>query len=672
MNDNYNLFTLGFVLFVTAISILAIGPAAVQALPTDVEITHAPANPTTADAVTFVATAFDTAGISRIRIFIDGVKEAVCLDSLCVLDYGQMAEGSHTYQARAVNGNGDITRSDVFFFDVVPESPPGPDPDPQPGTCGVEITGLDVSGGIIYYSIENTGSGAETIDYTVKINTNVIQTGSFSLSSNSVKSDHIGYSFGYDSYVITLQADTDCGVNDAQTITHSVFRPYSCLDPLGFEGEYRCDYSLDRRLKCIDSYWVEVSGFYDHCEDRDDDCTSRWLDQYRCDGDVIQRRYRYSDCDTSWRNWEVCDYDCYRGYCTDYYGYRYDYGRCSSGWICTDYYHRAYQDSNCDLGQSYYCPNGCTSGACRSSGIVYPPVTPTYQCGVSIEEFDFSDTVGVGNRATATFTARNTGRSSQTMTFQVYVDSQLEDSHKVTAGSGASFTKTFDFYPDVGLHNIEVKARVDCGKIDSRRAQVRVESGFIPDPSPQPSISVTDVDVSPNQIDLEPFESKVFAIEIKSAVTQSFTIDISGMDADWLSYPSSVSVSKGTKRVYVYVSPQKDGVYPLNIKVRSLSQGDEFSRVVRVYVSPLDDVECEGCIVIQAAPASASSVSGASGTGQVTGLVVAGDYPYWFALFIVVAIVVGYFVAREYRDKKQGRTEGFAATEVNSKTYPYQ
>lgn len=716
MNDNYTLFTAALVmtLMTCGMGVIAIAPG-VYAMPPEVDITHSPASPTTADDVTFVATAYDSSGIAKIKIFVDDVKVSVCQDSLCIFNAGTLPEGMHAYYAKAVDMTGNVSVTDTLYFQVAGGEPgPEPGPGPQP-TCSVDITGLDVSGGIIYYSIRNSGTGSEIIDYSIKVNAGSVQSGSFSLAAGSSKSDQKAYSFGYDSYVITLQATADCGSTDSQTITHTVFRPYSCNSPSGYEGDRRCDYSLGERLECRDGYWVRISGFYDRCIDDyygyDDDCTSRYLNQYRCDGDVRQRLYRYSDCDTSWKDWEVCEYDCYRGYCVDYKGYYYDdygqyhyftdydyyyhydyhydydydynYDRCSAGWQCIDGSHKAYRYSDCSWGQSSYCSYGCDSGACRATYEYQPPPYPapspsptppyppvSYQCSVEIENLKYSHEIGKGEQATMEFTARNTGRYSQPVTYKLYVDSVLKSQETKTLNSGGTYFKEFEFDPgSVGRHDIKVVAQADCGYSDVRLASIEVvDDSGVSGPSGQPPsgstfTGITDISTRPSQLDITPYQSKVFAIEIKSSVAQGFTIDIEGMEQDWLSYPSAVQVPRGIKSVYVYVTPQEDGVYPLNIKVRALSEGKEFSRVMRVYVSPV-----EGAVT--AAGGTGAVAGGAGSSRPITGLVVAGDTPYWFVLLVIVAVVIAVLVLREYRRKKAVKQpEGFAIQDVDSGLY---
>jgi len=50
-------------------------------------------------------------------------------------------------------------------------------------------------------------------------------------------------------------------------------------------------------------------------------CTAKWLDEYRCSNNVVQRKYQNSDCSTVWKDWENCDEKdgCYDTTYRDYY-----------------------------------------------------------------------------------------------------------------------------------------------------------------------------------------------------------------------------------------------------------------------------------------------------------------------------------------------------------------
>ncbi|MHA1971475.1 MAG: hypothetical protein ACTSW1_00700 [Candidatus Hodarchaeales archaeon] len=89
-------------------------------------------------------------------------------------------------------------------------------------------------------------------------------------------------------------------------------------------------------------------------------CEEKWLDEYRCSGDWVQRRKQYPDCMTQWLNYENCNDD------DGYYG----------SWFCkSDDVYRKYRDYYCSDGSCHYsetdkkiedCPYGCENGECKS------------------------------------------------------------------------------------------------------------------------------------------------------------------------------------------------------------------------------------------------------------------------------------------------------------------
>ena len=110
-----------------------------------------------------------------------------------------------------------------------------------------------------------------------------------------------------------------------------------CENPYGEEGDSRCDYDVKQYMICEDGDWqCHNHGAYcshcDHCgdgscncdetysscpSDCEPKCDPGYLLDYRCDGDWRQRKYQRSDCSTTWKNYEYCDYGCYNGYCLD-------------------------------------------------------------------------------------------------------------------------------------------------------------------------------------------------------------------------------------------------------------------------------------------------------------------------------------------------------------------
>lgn len=113
----------------------------------------------------------------------------------------------------------------------------------------------------------------------------------------------------------------------------------------------------------------------------EENCEYKYLDEYRCEGNNVQREYQYSDCSFDWFYSEFCVYGCENGKCKDcydsdggkdYYTKGYiihndgtkEYDECSTG-AYEDYVWEHYCVSG-GFGQlNYKCPYGCTDGKCN-------------------------------------------------------------------------------------------------------------------------------------------------------------------------------------------------------------------------------------------------------------------------------------------------------------------
>ena len=310
-------------------------------------------------------------------------------------------------------------------------------------------------------------------------------------------------------------------------------------------------------------------------------------------------------------------------------------------------------DSDCSWGSSYYCQNGCQSGTCKTQTT----------CGVRIESFDYVQAINVNERATVTFSARNTASISTTITYELFVDLRLEETYSRTVASGSSYTKTFDYYPSAGLHDIKVKATASCSSYDTRVARISVGDG--PTPGPFDPKTITALDVHPTQLDMNACEGKTIELIIDTpAESQAFSIEITGIRPDWISYPAIIEASRGRKHVYAYVNPQEEGTYNLQINVKALTEGKEFSRVVKVFVAPVGGESGDDSNVIIVRPGYNDNTQSAADSTRISGLVIAGDYPVFIALLIIIVVLLAVFTLRagtrrHYHGPNQ--PEGFAA-----------
>jgi hypothetical protein len=456
--------------------------------------------------------------------------------------------------------------------------------------CGVDVYSLDVQDGKIIGYVRNTGDTIDLIDYTIYVNGDEVRTGSFELDAYTARRIEHSYSFGHGEYEIEMEAESDCGDSDSRSVTYNVLESYMCSNPSGFEGQERCDYIDRRYLECEDGEWETVDidddddyyGEYcyncnacgdnvcncgetaDTCrQDCGMTCNPMYLDTYRCNGVIRQRLHLDYDCNYEWFNWERCQDDCFDGYCTGYY------------------------------------PGG---GGGTSGG---------YECGVSITGFDYIDHVSEGSPAWVKVTAENTGDRSETITVRLYIDGSQWSSGTLNLYEGEDGTKTFNFYLDAGKHTIKAEAKAGCGSSDSKQASMDAQaSGTFPQacnyngvceygesygtcphdcPAPQQAASyTTGADVHPDTLDIERYGTGIVSIDITSSRKQTFTLAVSGIPEDWVSYPGSLEMDAGNRRVYLYITPKDTGTYSLSLSVRAEAESKEFVESVGFYVSVPD------------------------------------------------------------------------------------
>lgn len=490
-------------------------------------------------------------------------------------------------------------------------------------TCDVDVYGLNVEGNRIVGYVQNAGTGVELIEYGFYVNDNTVRTGSFELDPSQARRIEHTYSFGHGEYSIELTAEAECGSDDNETIIHNILEPFMCQNPFGFEGQDYCDYTHTRYMECRNSGWTVVDvneGEYCYnCNACGDDvcncgetsstcwsdcgniCTPGYMDNWRCNGDWKQRMYRNSDCDYEWKDWERCSDDCVDGQCVS--------DHCYSGWKCYDYNRKGYQYSDCTWSSLTYCPNGCSNGQCIGGGY-------DGDCDVSIVEFDYINQVAEGSPAWVKFAVKNTGDHREKIIVTLYIDGSRWGSQKFDMISGSRESNSFNFYINKGTHSIRLEAEADCDSEDIKYATIVVQGPDVQaqacnyngvceygenyntcphdceKPEPVPAFS-TSVDIHPASLDIEIYTAGTVSIDITSAKEQTFTIIVSGVEVDWVEYPSSVDADIGEKRVYLYITPQESGTHSLDITVRAESEGNEFRHPVSFYVSPRE-VEISG------------------------------------------------------------------------------
>ncbi|MEM5853306.1 MAG: PEGA domain-containing protein [Candidatus Aenigmatarchaeota archaeon] len=151
----------------------------------------------------------------------------------------------------------------------------------------------------------------------------------------------------------------ECGIGTREK--EQEYRDYTCFGAT-------CTYVVkDRR-------WVAIGSCYQGCAPgytcdsgvcvKISTCVPQFLDDYRCYGNWLQRKYLYNDCSTEWVNWKYCEYGCYNGACLPgcEEGYLNNF-RCYGNWLQREY---RYSDCSVEWINWKYCEYGCVDGSCST------------------------------------------------------------------------------------------------------------------------------------------------------------------------------------------------------------------------------------------------------------------------------------------------------------------
>ena len=93
-------------------------------------------------------------------------------------------------------------------------------------------------------------------------------------------------------------------------------------------------------------------------------CQSGYIKEYRCNGNNIQQKYQYKDCNIDWIKSELCNYGCSDGKCNSApceENYLNEY-KCEGNLVYQEY---QYLDCNTIWRYKKYCQYGCNDGECN-------------------------------------------------------------------------------------------------------------------------------------------------------------------------------------------------------------------------------------------------------------------------------------------------------------------
>jgi hypothetical protein len=275
----------------------------------------------------------------------------------------------------------------------------------------------------------------------------------------------------------------------------------------------------------------------------------------------------------------------------------------------------------------YPCPHPC------------PP--PTYEvCSVSIERFDYSSITLYGTRSWIEVEVENTGNVEGEVELKFFADSSFKGRQTDYLYPGDKVWKRFEVDLPLGEHELRLDAYLSCGSSVSRYAYTKVYEpgdGEVITPEEEEEEEEpreASVIIKPDQLDMLVCTGKSIVVEIYSPVKQTFEINITGIPKDWIRYPEQTNV-KGSKIVYVYVSPDEIGNYEIHVSVKAEDFKKE--KTIDLYVAPEEKIE-----------------EGYGLTGFIT--FAEGNWALGLVILIIFVLIVAYYVISS-RSKKSESEE---------------
>lgn len=475
-------------------------------------------------------------------------------ESTLTLNATSLGTGAHLVRMTATNEAG--SSSVAWRWTVIA---------PTPGACRVDATGLAVSGDTIRVQVRNNGQLSTQVNATLAAKGVALQSLLLSLGPGETRNVTAGYSFPIGTTRVTIDLNALCGSTDRETLDHVIFEGYACTNPTADAGANRCDYINREYLECSGSTWVvrarnETQYCYNcgpkicgdgACNCGEDtsicprDCPAPrigYTGETRClDREILEKEYRHPNGTVVWLEAETCTY-------------------------------------------------GCFSGECKNATQGTEP-----GCHLSLERFEYQNPVTPGQLARATLAARNTGSQLTRVNLTLLVNGAQAGFWTDLLVSGATLSKDFFYAPPASSFSIQARTASNCGASATRSASISTTTGGgggTIQPLPLPPIDTgpgpierTEVSFFPSTLDIPAFKTKVIAVRLRSKQPQPFSIAVSGVPEQWLSYESRVTVNR-EETVYVFVTPTEPGNHTIQLSATAEQEQLRFPAEAQLYASP--------------------------------------------------------------------------------------
>jgi hypothetical protein len=226
--------------------------------------------------------------------------------------------------------------------------------------------------------------------------------------------------------------------------------------------------------------------------------------------------------------------------------------------------------------------SACANDSEHAIHIVLPvetPTGPTFFCNVPITKFDYLSLIKFGDESYARVEIKNTA-FPLTINVSFWLDGKVNQSESFYIDAGQIVTKMFYFYPSLGNHTINVTVNTPCGSTYNVNGTIFVQPIITIQPTQPPTETL--VTVTPLALEMAVNSTESIAVNIRSAITQNFSINVSGVPEEWLNFESEKTVEKiGT--FYIDIMPQQQGNFKLFITAKANTENKTFNFVVNVY-----------------------------------------------------------------------------------------
>ncbi len=423
--------------------------------------------------------------------------------------------------------------------------------------CTIDLRNIKTAGNSIIFTVENTGTLQQALNYTIKVNLDKVKNSIENINSGETKQISTPYNFEIGkTYQLEAIGVSNCGATDSVTAGYSKTGPSPCSNPDGEHNTFRTNSTEGKTYKCNNGLWEDVkssSAEYEYC--KTDRCGDGAINcgetQYSCPKD-----YNSSTAKCN------CDNQAFYGQSIKPYAEEF-YSLCKT---------------NCSLDclSDYDCKSGTE---CKNLFCSPKPG----RCAVQIRDLDYTKEMFKGQVGFVFANIKNTGLIRENISARLYVDNlKLNESSSNFEPEADRFV-SMPYTALPGQHNLTFEAKTNnCISSDTKQLIFfTVNDVAVTKPLEVPL--ATEINLQKDSLKTSTGIENAFFLDLKTNQPQIFSLKVSGVPADWLDYPTTIGITE-SRTVNIFIKPKQAGEFNLTIEV----QGKEktFTSTAKLSVEP--------------------------------------------------------------------------------------